>query len=177
MLMAKRVYQGSSERVFPFPVIDKIQDETRPRSYRLVFLENEYLHIEIMPELGGRIYRALDKTNGYDFIYYNRVIKPALVGLAGPWISGGIEFNWPQHHRPNTFGPVEYRLGQSVNGSKTVWVSEIDRMYGTKMTAGFTLTREKAVDVGLRRVREGLGPQFNRRRRPVHRTHDRCVHR
>ena len=50
---------------------------------------------------------ALDKTNGYHFVYYNQVIKPALVGLAGPWISGGIEFNWPQHHRPSTFDPVD----------------------------------------------------------------------
>ena len=50
----------------------------------------------ILPELGGRIQRAYDKTNDYDFVYYNHVIKPALVGLAGPWISGGIEFNWPQ---------------------------------------------------------------------------------
>ena len=144
MFLEKRVYQGSSGRVYPYPVIDKIQDEKRPQSYRLVVLENEYLHIEIMPELGGRIYRALDKSNGYDFVYYNRVIKPALVGLAGPWISGGIEFNWPQHHRPNTFGPVEYHIGHNSNGSKTVWVSEIDRMYGTKMTAGFTLYAGKA---------------------------------
>ena len=144
MFLEKRVYQGSSGRVYPYPVVDKIQDENKPVLYHLIFLENEYLHIEIMPELGGRIYRALDKTNGYDFIYYNRVIKPALVGLAGPWISGGIEFNWPQHHRPNTFGPVEYRIQQNANGSKTVWVSEIDRMYGTKMTAGFTLYPGKA---------------------------------
>ncbi len=103
MFLEKRVYQGSSGKVYPYPVVDKIQDEKRPQAYRIVFLENEYLHIEILPQLGGRIYRALDKTNGYDFVYYNRVIKPALVGLAGPWISGGIEFNWPQHHRPNTF--------------------------------------------------------------------------
>jgi len=64
----------------------------------------------ILPELGGRIQRAYDKTNGYDFVYYNHVIKPALVGLVGPWISGGIEFNWPQHHRPTTFMPVDYKL-------------------------------------------------------------------
>jgi tetratricopeptide (TPR) repeat protein len=144
MFLDKRVYQGSSGRVYPHPVIDKIQDQKKPVTYRIVFLENEYLHIEILPELGGRIYRALDKTNGYDFIYYNRVIKPALVGLAGPWISGGIEFNWPQHHRPNTFGPVEYRISQNPNGSKTAWVGEIDRMYGARMTAGFTLYPAKA---------------------------------
>ncbi len=144
MFLEKRVYQGSSGRVYPYPVIDKILDEKAPKTYRLAVLENEYLHIEIMPELGGRIYRALDKTNNYDFVYYNRVIKPALVGLAGPWISGGIEFNWPQHHRPNTFGPVEWRLAENEDGSATVWVSEIDRMYGTKMTAGFTLHPGKA---------------------------------
>ena len=144
MFLEKRVYQGSSGKVYPYPVIDKIFDKKELASHHILFLENDYLHIEIMPELGGRVYRALDKTNGYDFVYYNRVIKPALVGLTGPWISGGIEFNWPQHHRPNTFGPVEYRLSAQEDGSKTVWVSEIDRMYGTKMLAGFTLHPGKA---------------------------------
>lgn len=144
MFLEKRVYQGSSGKVYPHPVIDKIEDEKRLQSYHMVILENEYVRIEIMPELGGRIYRALDKTNDYDFVYYNRVIKPALVGLAGPWISGGIEFNWPQHHRPNTYGPVEYKLTENEDGSATVWVSEIDRMYGTKVTAGFTLYPGKA---------------------------------
>lgn len=144
MFLEKRVYQGSTGRVYPIPVIDKILDEKKPKPYRLVILENEYVRIEIMPQIGGRVYRALDKTNQYDFVYYNRVIKPALVGLAGPWISGGIEFNWPQHHRPNTFGPVQYTFGENEDGSATVWVSEIDRMYGTKMTAGFTLYPGKA---------------------------------
>lgn len=144
MFLEKRVYQGSSGRVYPHPVIDRIADDKEPMPYRIVVLENEYVRIEIMPELGGRIYRALDRTNGYDFVYYNRVIKPALVGLAGPWISGGIEFNWPQHHRPNTYGPVETKLSEHEDGSATVWVSEIDRMYGTKMTAGFTLYPDRA---------------------------------
>lgn len=139
MFLEKRIYQGSSGKVYPHPVIDRIEDNKEDRPYKLVYLENEYLLIAVMPELGGRIYRALDKTNNYDFVYYNRVIKPALVGLTGPWISGGIEFNWPQHHRPNTFGPVEYRLAENDDGSATVWCSEIDRMYGTKGEAGFTL--------------------------------------
>ncbi len=144
MFLEKRVYQGSSGKVYPHPVIEKIQDEKKPVPYKIVVLENDYLRIELMPELGGRIYRAVDRTNDYDFVYYNRVIKPALVGLAGPWISGGIEFNWPQHHRPNTYGPVEYRLEKNGDGSATMWVGEIDRMYGTKVTAGFTLYPDKA---------------------------------
>lgn len=144
MFLEKRVYQGSSGRVYPYPVIDKIYDDKVSKKYKAVYLENDYLKIMILPELGGRIQRATDKTNNYDFVYYNHVIKPALVGLAGPWISGGIEFNWPQHHRPNTFGPVEYLLEDGENESKTVWVSEIDRMYGTKGMAGFTLYPGKA---------------------------------
>lgn len=139
MFLEKRVYQGSSGKVYPIPVIDKIYDEKVDKEYNMIFLENEYLKIEILPELGGRIQRAFDKTNNYDFVYYNHVIKPALVGLAGPWISGGIEFNWPQHHRPSTFSPVEYEIEEGDDGSKTVWVSEIDKMYGTKGMAGFTL--------------------------------------
>ena len=92
MFLEKRVYQGSSGKVYPLPVIDKIEDEKEDRTYTAVILENEYLRVMILPELGGRIQRATDKTNGYDFVYYNEVIKPALVGLTGPWISGGIEW-------------------------------------------------------------------------------------
>ncbi|MBX4147301.1 tetratricopeptide repeat protein [Paenibacillus lautus] len=144
MFLEKRVYQGSSGRVYPLPVIDKIYDEKVLKPYRIIFLENEYVQIQIMPQIGGRIYRAIDKTNNYDFVYHNQVIKPALVGLAGPWISGGIEFNWPQHHRPNTYGEVEWSLTDQPDGSKTVWVGEIDRMYGTKVSTGFTLYPGKA---------------------------------
>lgn len=144
MFLEKRVYQGSSGRVYPLPVIDKIYDEKVLKPYRIIFLENEYVQIQIMPQIGGRIYRAIDKTNNYDFVYHNQVIKPALVGLVGPWISGGIEFNWPQHHRPNTYGEVEWSLTDHLDGSKTVWVGEIDRMYGTKVTTGFTLYPGKA---------------------------------
>ena len=95
MFFDKRVYQGSSGKVYPLNVIENISDLKTDKEYNAVFLENEYLLIMILPEIGGRIQRILDKTNKYDAVYYNEVIKPALVGLAGPWIIGGIEFNWP----------------------------------------------------------------------------------
>ncbi|WP_415942550.1 DUF5107 domain-containing protein [Mitsuokella multacida] len=139
LFLEKRAYQGSSGKVYPFPVVEKIDDHKEPVSYRAVYLENEYLKVMILPQLGGRIQRALDKTNQYDFIYYNEVIKPALVGLAGPWISGGIEFNWPQHHRPSTFAPTDYTLKQHADGSATVYISEVDKMYGTKSLASISL--------------------------------------
>ena len=105
LFIEKRAYQGSSGKVYPLPVIEKIADEKHDVAYNALFLENEYLEVMILPQIGGRIQRALDKTNGYDFVYYNHVIKPALVGLAGPWISGGIEFNWPQTSPPDDVLP------------------------------------------------------------------------
>jgi hypothetical protein len=139
MFLEKRVYQGSSGKVYPHPVIDKIYNTKIDKEYKAVFLENDYIKVMLLPEIGGRIQRATDKTNGYDFVYYNQVIKPALVGLAGPWISGGIEFNWPQHHRPSTFDEVDYTYFENEDGSATVIMSEIENMFRTKGMARFTL--------------------------------------
>ena len=144
MFLESRVYQGSSGKIYPYPTIEKIYDTRIDKAYQAVWLENEYLKVMILPELGGRIQRAFDKTNHYDFVYYNHVIKPALVGLCGPWISGGIEFNWPQHHRPTTFSPVDYMLIENEDGSKTCRVCDVDQMYGTKGEASFTLYPGKA---------------------------------
>lgn len=144
LFLENRAYQGSTGKVYPLPVTEKISDVKEDVTYRAVYLENDYLLVMILPELGGRIQRALDKTNNYDFVYYNHVIKPALVGLTGPWISGGIEFNWPQHHRPSTYSPADCCWQENGDGSSTVFVSEIDRMYGTKGMAAFTLYPDKA---------------------------------
>ncbi len=144
MFLEKRVYQGSSGVVYPYQVIEKISDRKIDKTYNAVFLENEYIKVMILPELGGRVQMAYDKIKQRYFIYYNHVIKPALVGLTGPWISGGIEFNWPQHHRPSTFMPVDYSIEEFPDGSVTVWVSEIERMSHQKGMAGFTLYPGKA---------------------------------
>ncbi|NCC90464.1 MAG: DUF5107 domain-containing protein, partial [Spirochaetia bacterium] len=74
MFFEKRVYQGSSGKVYPHQVIESISDEKEDVVYEAVFLENDYLRIMILPQLGGRIQRAYDKTIGYDFVYYNEVI-------------------------------------------------------------------------------------------------------
>jgi tetratricopeptide (TPR) repeat protein len=152
MFLEKRVYQGSSGVVYPHQVVDRVFDEKEDRAYTALFLENRYLKIMILPELGGRVQMALDKTNGYHFVYYNRVIKPALVGLAGPWISGGIEFNWPQHHRPSTFEPLDWRISAHPDGAATVWCAEIERMFRTRGAHGFRLYPGRAyleIDVRL----------------------------
>ncbi len=139
IFLEKRVYQGSSGVVYPYPVVESISDTKEDKEYQAVWLENEYIKVMILPELGGRVQMAYDKIKQRHFIYYNHVIKPALVGLTGPWISGGIEFNWPQHHRPSTFLPVDSAIEENADGSVTVWVSERERMFHQKGMAGFTL--------------------------------------
>jgi tetratricopeptide (TPR) repeat protein len=144
MFLEKRVYQGSSGRVYPLPFTDRIAEKPVERAWRAVWIENEFLRVLILPELGGRIHRIVDRTNGYDLIYHQPVIKPALVGLAGPWISGGIEFNWPQHHRPATFLPVDVQIERRADGSATVWCGDHDPLCRLKGMHGVCLRPDRA---------------------------------
>lgn len=139
MFLEKRVYQGSNGRVYPLPFFNRIATEPVDRSWQAVHLENEFVRLMVLPEIGGRIHVGMDKTNGYDFFYRQNVIKPALVGLAGPWISGGVEFNWPQHHRPATFMPVEVKIEKHTDGSQTIWCSDHDPMNRLKGMHGVCL--------------------------------------
>ena len=139
MFLEQRVYQGSGGKVYPLPFTDRIAETKTDRPWQAVWLENEFLSVMVLPELGGRIQVARDKTNGYDFIYRQHTIKPALVGLAGPWISGGIEFNWPQHHRPATFLPVDVQIEEHADGSKTVWCGDHDPLARMKGMHGVCL--------------------------------------
>ena len=140
MFFEKRVYQGSCGKVYPVPFIDKVYDEPVMKEYDAVTLENDYTRVVLLPELGGRIYIGQDKTNSdYDFFYRNDVIKPALVGLAGPWLSGGVEFNWPQHHRPATFMPTEVEIEKGADGSVTVWMSDHDPLNRLEGSHGISL--------------------------------------
>lgn len=139
MFFEHKPYQGASGRLYPLPFSDSISDEKQDVAYDIITLENEYIKTQVAPELGGKILRGLDKVANYDFIYYNEVVKPALVGLAGPWISGGIEFNWPQHHRPTTFMTLEAFVEENKDGSKTVWTGEVDPFCRMKGMAGITV--------------------------------------
>ena len=144
MFLEKRVYQGSSGRVYPLPFYDRISEKKADRTWHAIFLENTFLKVMILPEIGGRIHAATDKTNSYDIFYRQNVIKPALVGLAGPWASGGVEFNWPQHHRPATFMPVDFHIEKHADGSVTVWLSDHDPMARMKGMHGVCLHPDKS---------------------------------
>ncbi len=145
MFLEKRVYQGSSGKVYPLPFYDRISASRRDRKWKAIHIANEFLSISILPEIGGRIHVLKDLVNGYDLIYNQEVIKPALVGLAGPWISGGIEFNWPQHHRPATYMPVDSHIEHGLDGSITVWLGDHDPMNRLKGMHGVCLHPGRAV--------------------------------
>lgn len=134
MFAENRVHQRSSGRPYPNKVVMQVdRTHKEDREYKLVTLENEYVKIEILPQIGGRIYSAYDKTTGYDYFYKQHVIKPALIGVLGSWISGGVEFNWPFHHRASGFMPCDFTIEEFPDGSAACHLSEhdpIDRMKG-----------------------------------------------
>ena len=131
--------QGAQHRIYPYPGYDNLTTEKKEKTYNMVYLENEYIKIGILPELGGKVFEAMDKTNGYDFIYHQHVIKPALINLLGAWISGGIEWDIPHHHRATSFLPVQYKIDENADGSKTVWVGELELRDRMCWAVGVTL--------------------------------------
>ncbi|HTL17798.1 MAG TPA: DUF5107 domain-containing protein [Patescibacteria group bacterium] len=127
--------------IYPYPMIDFLSREKTNRTYRTVVLENEYLRITFLPELGGKIHEVLDKTTGQPMFYVNHVVKPDLIAQCGAWTSGGVEWNTgPQGHTVSCMQPVEVRiLPPAKDGSRSVAIGETERIYGTKWTVVVTL--------------------------------------
>lgn len=139
MFYTNESYQGAQKRIYPYPFQDNLTHVRKERTYNALYLENEYVRLSMLPELGGRMFSALDKTNNYDFFYHQHVIKPALIGMLGAWISGGIEWCVFHHHRNTTFMPVDYTLDEHPDGSKTIWLGETERRHRMKWLIGITL--------------------------------------
>ncbi|MBI5083649.1 MAG: DUF5107 domain-containing protein, partial [Acidobacteria bacterium] len=134
-----RTYQGAKGPIYPYQLSDTLTDVKQDKTYTQVCLENEYVKICVLPELGGRIFEAVDKTNGYNFFCKQSVIKPALIGMLGAWISGGVEWNIPHHHRASSFMPVLYRTQENPDGSKTVFAGEVELRDRMRWAVGLTL--------------------------------------
>src|ERR1035437_7571136 len=139
-----RSSQGAQAPVYPYPMYDVLTGKKADKTYKIVYLENEYLRIGILPEIGGRIFEGLDKTNNYNFIYRQHVIKPTLISIIGAWVSGGVEWNINHHHRATTFLPVQYKVEENADGSKTVWVGELEVRQRMRWAVGYTLRPGKA---------------------------------
>ena len=144
MFFFGRESQGAQGPVYPYPMYDTLTGKKVDKTYTAVYLENEYLRIGVLPEIGGRIFEGVDKTNNYNFIYRQHVIKPALIGLLGAWISGGVEWNIPHHHRASTYIPVQYKVEANADGSKTIWVGELEVRQRMRWAVGYTLRPGKA---------------------------------
>ena len=100
-------YQRAKRGVYPYAMNDNPTDEKIDTTYRALFLENDYLEVCVLPDIGGRLFYATDKTNGYEIFYRQHVIKPANVGMLGAWISGGVEWNVFHHHRATSQYPID----------------------------------------------------------------------
>ncbi|MFW5831469.1 MAG: DUF5107 domain-containing protein, partial [Prolixibacteraceae bacterium] len=96
-------YQGASRHYYPLALNDQYTGERVNKAWQTLILENEYIEVAITPEIGGKLYYATDKTNGYNFIYKNNVVRPSNIGMTGAWVSGGIEWCVLHHHRASTF--------------------------------------------------------------------------
>ena len=127
------------DRVYPYTMLDRLTNNKYEKTYNAVYAENEYVKAMVLPEIGGRLHDALDKTNGYHFLYDQRVIKPGLVGLTGAWISGGVEWNFPDGHRASGFRDTDYRIVENEDGSKTIWTGEIDMISKMRWSVGTTV--------------------------------------
>ncbi|MBP8129451.1 MAG: DUF5107 domain-containing protein [Candidatus Hydrogenedentes bacterium] len=130
---------------YPYTRQDHIAKSSADRTYRALYLENEYLKVTCIPELGGRIYSVLDKTTNEEVFHCNREVKPALIAMRGAWISGGIEWNaGPQGHTVTVVSPVDAAIIEQADGSATLVISNTEKMFKTRWTVWLTLHPGKA---------------------------------
>jgi tetratricopeptide (TPR) repeat protein len=131
--------------VYPYPYKEILTNNKTDKTYTACWLENEYVKVLVTPEIGGKLYGAKDKTNDYNFFYWQPTVKPALIGMTGAWTSGGIEWNFPHGHRPSGFSPISYRLTENADSSKTVWIGETEWVNRMRWVVGMTLYPGRSV--------------------------------
>ena len=137
-------YQRAKRGVYPYAMNDNPTIEKVDSAHRAVYLENDYVKVCVLPDIGGRLFYATDKTNGYEIFYRQSVIKPANVGMLGAWISGGVEWNVFHHHRATSQYPIDYKLVDNGDGSKTIWVGEVENRHRMSWAVGLTLHPDKS---------------------------------
>jgi tetratricopeptide (TPR) repeat protein len=134
------IFDDPKHDIYPYTLQETLTARRADKSYTGVYLENEYIRVLVLPELGGRLHGAVDKTNNFEFFYWQKTIKPGLIGMTGAWISGGIEWNFPHGHRPSGFLPVDHRIVHNADGSATVWVGETEPIFRMRWLVGLTLS-------------------------------------
>jgi tetratricopeptide (TPR) repeat protein len=130
---------------YPYTIRENLTNRVTPRRWRTLNIENEYLKCVILPDLGGHLYRCIDKRNGADLFYANPSLKFARIAYRGVWAAYGIEFNFPVSHNWMTASPVDFSTSTATDGSASVWVRNIDRVYGMEWCVELTLHPGQAV--------------------------------
>jgi len=115
---------------YPYTLRTNLTGVKAPHDWRAVFLENEYLKCSVLPDIGGHIYTCVDKISGKPMFYANPSIKKAQIGYRGAWAAFGVEFNFPVSHNWVSMSPVDFAYDTHADGSASVWVTNIDRVYG-----------------------------------------------
>ena len=129
----------NQHNIYPYTALDDLTDQLETKTYRAIYLENEYLKATILPQMDGRVYSLYDKVGKREIFYRNHVIKYGMVGLRGAWISGGIEFNFPNGHTTDTVSPVDSSFRQNPDGSATVVVGDMDQVTHMHWEVALTL--------------------------------------
>ena len=141
---SKPMYSPSTT-TYPYTMQDNLSQVKVEKTYKTMIIENEYLKVTVIPELGGHIHSVLDKITGDNVFYENKVIKPSLIGLRGAWAAGGIEFNTgPQGHTVTALSPVEAKFLDFDDGSKGIAIGNIEQIYHTQWVAVVRLRPGKA---------------------------------
>jgi len=124
---------------YPYTIRNEITDHRVEHRWRTIYLENEYLKCSVLPDLGGHIYTCIDKINGQPMFYANPSIKKARIGYRGAWAAFGVEFNFPVSHNWVSMSPVDFAYASHEDGSASVIVGNIDRVYGMEWSVELTL--------------------------------------
>lgn len=117
---------------YPYPIRDALTNQREVVRWRAVHLENDYLRLTVLPDLGGHVYSCLDKRNGREMFYANRSIKKALIGYRGAWAAFGVEFNFPVSHNWMSMSPVDFATSQDADGSGSISIGNTDQVYGSR---------------------------------------------
>src|SRR5450631_529604 len=115
---------------YPYVLRENLTSRRVNHTWRAIYLENEYLKCSVLPDIGGHLYTCVDKISGQSMFYANTAIKKAAVGYRGAWAAFGIEFNFPVSHNWVSMSPVQFSFARNPDGSASVWVGNIDRVYG-----------------------------------------------
>lgn len=140
----------SKKPVYPYTILDDLTDNRIPVTYRAIYLENKYLKIVILPQLGGHVYSVYDKVDRREVLYHYKVIKYSLVALRGAWIPSGMEFSFPYAHTAITVSPIESSLRHNPDGSATAVIGAIDWVSNMHWEVAITLRPDTA------RLEEGV---------------------